>query len=106
MNTKEPNFEQPSFEQPSFEQSSFEQSSFEQLMQQLETLVSNMESGEFSLEASLQAYEDGVRLTRLCQQQLAQAEQRVFSLQEKNGQVGFEPLDVKPTRFKPQLGTL
>lgn len=101
MNTKEPNFEQPSFEQ-----SSFEQSSFEQLMQQLETLVSNMESGEFSLEASLQAYEDGVRLTRLCQQQLAQAEQRVFSLQEKNGQVGFEPLDVKPTRFKSQLGML
>lgn len=101
MNTKEPSFEQPSFEEPNFEGQSFEQ-----LMQQLETLVSNMESGEFSLEASLQAYEDGVRLTRLCQQQLAQAEQRVFSLQEKNGQVGFEPLDVKPTRFKPQLGTL
>ena len=101
MNTKE-----PSFKQSSFEQSSFEQSSFEQLMQQLEALVTSMESGELSLEASLQAYEEGVRLTRLCQQQLAQAEQRVFSLQEKNGQVGFEPLNVKPTSFKSQAGTL
>lgn len=86
MNTKEPVFEGQSFEEPSFEGQSFEK-----LMQQLDTLVGNMEAGELSLEASLQAYEEGVRLTRLCQQQLAQAEQRVFSLQEKNGQVGFEP---------------
>ena len=86
MNTKEPVFEGQSFEEPSFEGQSFEG-----LMQQLDTLVGNMEAGELSLEASLQAYEEGVRLTRLCQQQLAQAEQRVFSLQEKNGQVGFEP---------------
>lgn len=96
MNTKE----------PSFEKSSFEQSGFEQLMQQLEALVTSMESGELSLEASLQAYEEGVRLTRLCQQQLAHAEQRVFSLQEKNGQASFEPLDFKSTSFKPQAGTL
>lgn len=93
-------------EQPVFEEKGFEEKGFEQLMQQLALLVAGMESGELSLEASLQAYEEGVRLTRLCQQQLAQAEQRVFSLQEKNGQVGFEPLNVKPTSFKPQAGTL
>ncbi|WP_414674838.1 exodeoxyribonuclease VII small subunit [Marinospirillum sp.] len=85
---------------------STESLNFEQLMQQLETLVTSMEAGEFSLDASLQAYEDGVRLTRLCQQQLAQAEQRVFSLQEQKGQASFELIDFKPTNFKPQLGTL
>jgi len=73
---------------------------FEALMQQLETLVASMEAGELSLEDSLQAYEQGVRLTRLCQQQLTQAEQRVLSLQEQNGQVSFEPLN-----FKPQAGS-
>lgn len=78
---------------------STEQPNFEQLMQQLETLVASMESGELSLEASLQAYEEGVRLTRLCQQQLTQAEQRVLQLQEQNGQASFEPLN-----FKPQAG--
>ena len=80
---------------------SSEQPNFEQLMQQLETLVTSMEAGDLSLEASLQAYEDGVRLTRLCQQQLSHAEQRVFVLQEKNGQTSFEPLN-----FNPQAGTL
>ncbi|GLR63492.1 exodeoxyribonuclease VII small subunit [Marinospirillum insulare] len=69
---------------------------FEELMQQLETLVASMESGELSLEDSLQAYEKGVRLTRLCQQQLTQAEQRVLSLQEQKGQAHFEPLNLKP----------
>ncbi len=77
------------------------QLNFEHLMQQLEALVASMESGELSLEASLQAYEEGVRLTRLCQEQLTQAEQRVFSLQEKNGQTSFEPLN-----FKSQTGNV
>ena len=88
-------------EQPEGKQPTFESTSFEGLMQQLETLVASMEAGELSLEASLQAYEEGVRLTRLCQQQLVQAEQRVFSLQEHQGQMNFEPLN-----FKPQAGTL
>lgn len=67
---------------------------FENLMQQLESLVTRMEAGDLSLEESLQAYEQGVSLTRLCQQQLNQAEQRVLSLQEQNGQVSFEPLNL------------
>jgi exodeoxyribonuclease VII small subunit len=71
-----------------------EQTDFEHLMQQLEALVTQMESGDLSLEASLQAYEEGVRLTRLCQQHLASAEQRVLRLQEQQGQVGFEPLNL------------
>lgn len=67
---------------------------FEQLMQQLESLVTRMEAGDLSLEDSLLAYEQGITLTRLCQQQLSQAEQRVLSLQEHNGQVSFEPLNL------------
>lgn len=67
---------------------------FENLMQQLESLVTRMEAGDLSLEDSLLAYEQGITLTRLCQQQLSQAEQRVLSLQEQNGQVSFEPLNL------------
>ncbi|SFC47919.1 Exodeoxyribonuclease VII small subunit [Marinospirillum celere] len=65
---------------------------FEQQLKQLEELVTRMESGELSLEASLQAFEQGVQLTRNCQQLLNQAEQRVSRLQESQGQVSFEPL--------------
>ena len=50
---------------------------FETALAQLEQLVQKLESGDLSLEASLQEYERGVQLTRVCQQALKQAEQRV-----------------------------
>jgi len=50
---------------------------FEQSLAELEGLVDAMEEGELSLEDSLKAFEQGVKLTRECQQALAQAEQKV-----------------------------
>lgn len=50
---------------------------FEASMEELEALVSHMESGELSLEESLKAFERGVKLTRRCQQALRDAEQKV-----------------------------
>lgn len=79
------------------QQSNLEQPNFEQLMQQLEELVASMEAGDLGLEASLQAYEQGVHLTRLCQHQLDQAQQRVLSLQENQGRPEFVPLTFSST---------
>ena len=53
---------------------------FEQSIQQLETMVANLEQGELSLEESLAIFEQGIKLTRECQQQLATAEQKVSLL--------------------------
>ncbi len=53
---------------------------FEKSLAQLEEIVSKMEQGELSLEQSLSAFEDGVKLTRACQDTLKQAEQRVSQL--------------------------
>ena len=53
---------------------------FEKAMAELESLVEQMESGDLSLEASLEHFEKGVRLTRQCQQALKQAEQKVSIL--------------------------
>lgn len=53
---------------------------FEQALQELERLVLTLEQGELSLEHSLTTFERGVQLSRLCQQQLQQAEQRVQTL--------------------------
>jgi exodeoxyribonuclease VII small subunit len=50
---------------------------FEAALAQLEGLVEAMEDGNLSLEESLQAFEQGIKLTRECQQALAQAEQKV-----------------------------
>jgi exodeoxyribonuclease VII small subunit len=50
---------------------------FEAALEQLQTTVKRLESGELSLEQSLSQFEEGVKLTRLCQEQLSAAERRV-----------------------------
>ncbi|MCW8884514.1 MAG: exodeoxyribonuclease VII small subunit [Motiliproteus sp.] len=65
---------------------------FEHSLAELETLVTQMEQGDLSLEQSLEAFEQGVRLTRECQQRLNQAEQRVQVLMEQNGKVVAQEL--------------
>ncbi|MEQ3683400.1 exodeoxyribonuclease VII small subunit [Alcanivorax sp.] len=57
----------------------------------LEALVERMESGELTLEDSLKAFEEGVRLSRECQQALQQAEQKVRILLEQNTEADPEP---------------
>ncbi|MFY9347371.1 MAG: exodeoxyribonuclease VII small subunit [Orrella sp.] len=56
---------------------------FEAAMMQLEDIVTQMERGEMSLEASLDACQRGVALTRICQDRLARAEQKVKVLSEE-----------------------
>lgn len=50
---------------------------FEKKLNRLEEIVSKMESGEMSLDESLKSFEEGVNLSRECQKQLSEAEQKV-----------------------------
>ena len=52
----------------------------EHSLQRLESIVSNMESGETSLEKSLSLFEEGMELVNQCQSQLKKAEQKVENL--------------------------
>ena len=54
-------------------------------LQELESLVEEMERGELSLEESLVHFERGVALTRSCQKALAQAEQKIQILLTEDG---------------------
>lgn len=58
--------------------------SFEQAFSELESIVAQMESGQMTLEASLAAYQQGNALLQFCQQSLAQVEQQVQILNERN----------------------
>ena len=70
---------------------------FEQALSELEALVAAMESGDMTLEESLQAFETGVRLTRECQQTLQQAEQKVQLLLAEDGTTtDFADADPQP----------
>ncbi|MGO3277152.1 exodeoxyribonuclease VII small subunit, partial [Halomonas sp.] len=55
---------------------------FAATVEQLETIVERLESGELSLENALTAFEQGVRLTRDAQQRLDTAELKVRALSE------------------------
>lgn len=53
---------------------------FETALAQLEHLVHQLEDGGLPLEDALKVFEQGVHLTRHCQQRLANAEQKVQQL--------------------------
>jgi exodeoxyribonuclease VII small subunit len=67
---------------------------FETALGELETLVNQMEAGEMSLEASLAAFERGIRLTRHCQTALREAELKVKKLTEDNRLEDLDACDV------------
>lgn len=73
--------------------------SFEAAIERLQQTVKKLEAGDLSLEQSLQSFEEGVRLTRACQQHLAAAEQRVELLMkasaETKGDIELQPFEKK-----------
>jgi exodeoxyribonuclease VII small subunit len=58
---------------------------FEDRLSKLESLVGDMESGNLTLEESLLSFEAGIKLIRSAQSALTEAEQKVQSLIEENG---------------------
>jgi exodeoxyribonuclease VII small subunit len=58
---------------------------FEATLAELESLVCRMEAGDLPLDQALGHFERGVKLTRECQLQLQQAQQRVQILQQQAG---------------------
>ncbi|MEW6439941.1 MAG: exodeoxyribonuclease VII small subunit [bacterium] len=50
---------------------------FERSLKSLEEIVQRLESGELDLEESLQLFEEGVRLIRVCTGGLEEAEKRI-----------------------------
>ena len=66
---------------------------FEEALAELEALVDAMEKGDLTLEQSLQSFERGVELTRICQKALADAEQKVRILTEKSVEAELEPFE-------------
>lgn len=60
---------------------------FEQALQELEQIIQALEQGDLPLEQSLQQFERAVQLSRVSQQKLQDAEQRVHVLlQQQQGE--------------------
>jgi exodeoxyribonuclease VII small subunit len=68
---------------------------FEEALKKLEGIVEAMESDELPLETLIARYEEGMKLAKVCQEKLAEAELKIQQL-EKNaaGEMKLKPLDL------------
>lgn len=69
---------------------------FEKDLQELESIVEQMENGDLPLEKSLQLFERGVVLGKQCRASLQQAEQRIRELSPDDGADDPAPPDDDP----------
>ena len=70
---------------------------FEDAMKQLEAIVAQLEKGDITLEASIEAYTRGEALKKRCEELLKQAETRIekIRLGADGKPAGTTPLDVE-----------
>jgi exodeoxyribonuclease VII small subunit len=83
------------------------QKTFEASLQELERIVRNLESGDLSLEESLKLFEDGVKISRECQERLNQAERRIEVLmKDTDGNPTLEVIkteDLRSEQTEPKI---
>ena len=61
---------------------------FEDALARLEEIVKELESGDLSLDLSLKLFEEGIKLSRVCNKRLEEAERRVeVLLKDKAGNI-------------------
>lgn len=79
--------------------SELEQLSYEEALVRLEEIVAHLERGDLSLELSMQRFEDGIALSRVCARKLAVAEAKIQKLVDgDNGDMFVEPVTPAATQ--------
>ncbi len=66
---------------------------FEECLQRLETIVTELEKGDVSLDQALQLFDEGVKLSNSCRKELEEAEGKVEILLQRNGTLQPEPFE-------------
>ncbi len=77
---------------------------FEASLQELEKIVRSLENGDSALEESLKLFEDGVKLSRECQERLNQAERRIeILMKDEQGNPALQAIEPEDLREERQL---
>lgn len=75
-----------------------EKQTFDEALARLEAVVRKLEDGQLPLEEALALFEEGISLSRVCHQRLADAEQRISILTTgENGDLILQGLDDRLT---------
>ncbi len=64
-----------------------EENNFEEKMKELENLVVELEKGELNLDDSVKKFEQGMKISKECNDILEKAEKRISILLEKNDDI-------------------
>lgn len=68
---------------------------FEEALKKLEGIVESMESDELPLESLLARYEEGMRLAKICQTKLSEAELKIQQLESNAaGELTLKPVNL------------
>ena len=67
---------------------------FEEAFKRLDEIVTKLESGDLSLEESMNLFEEGITLTETCKTRLEAAEQNIqLLLKDSDGNLTLEDID-------------
>ena len=66
---------------------------FEGALKRLEEITESMESGDVSLEASIELYTEGLEIAKYCNNKLIEAEKKIKIIKEKGGMMVEEEFE-------------
>ncbi len=69
--------------------------SFEEQIEQLESIVKELEKGELTLEDSVTKFEEGIKISRECNKTLEEAEKKITILVNQDGEMKEEKFNTE-----------
>ena len=63
---------------------------FEEAMQNLEAIANELEKGDLRLEESVAKFEEGMKLSKQCNEMISDAEKKITILLQKDGKIEEE----------------
>lgn len=72
-----------------------ENKSFEEQINELEKIVSELEKGDLSLDDSVKKFEEGIKISKECNEILEKAERKINILINQDGEMKEEKFDTE-----------
>ena len=69
--------------------------SFEEQMENLEKIVAELEKGDLNLDDSVTKFEEGIKISKECNEILQEAEKKITMLVNDNGKIKEEDFETK-----------
>ena len=68
---------------------------FEEKMKKLETIANELEKGDLSLEESVSKFEEGMKISKECNEIIQKTEKKITMLLQKDGKIEEEKFEIE-----------